>query len=108
MTPELKKQINQLQTIENQRNTWIKLGVIFVIYLVLLAVEWYAEAILTAGVWILAGIIIALTTIVWWVWTMFLIKSLLNTKLEEIQLLTAVIEDIKTVKNDVAELKKKL
>lgn len=105
MTDLLSKHIDKIKQLEFQKKRWMLLGLFFILYLVFFALNWYGNISLKPIFWIITGCIIVIITLVWWVWTMTLVNSILESQMEEIIILDDIVKEIKTVKHDIQELK---
>ena len=54
-------------------------------------------------VFVTAGVTVSM---VWWFWTMRLIRIILNHRLTEVEILQEIVSDIRDIKDNVANLKK--
>jgi hypothetical protein len=96
-----------LTKFKTQYNYWIKFSVIFLILLISTFIEWNNLVSLhRIDLWI--GIVLFFTLIAagWWYWTMFLVKTLVDQRQEEIKILNDVIADLKDIKNNLTNLDK--
>ena len=91
-----------LTKFKTQYNYWIKFSVIFLILLISTFIEWkYLVD--------LRFVIMGFFTLIaagWWYWTMFLVKTLVDQRQEEIKILNDVIADLKDIKNNLTNLDK--
>lgn len=99
MVKNLTSQLKKLEKFNKDRYTWIKLSILVLISVLLLIADW--TLLLTLNLhWLFVpgGLIIS---IIWWYWTMKLIRELINQKQTEVELLSSLIEDIKDIKEDI-------
>lgn len=98
---EIQKELNQFK---KQRNFWIKLSLGVVITVTTIILEWN-EIKSYHLEWVVAstGLIMSMT---WWYWTMRLIRQLIDHRNQEVELISELISDIKSIKDEVAKLKK--
>ena len=90
-----------------QFNYWIKFSVLFIFLLILTFVEWDDIASLNrTDIWIGITAFFSLVAAGWWYWTMFIVKTLMNQRQEEINILNDVIRDIRDIKNNLTNLDK--
>lgn len=105
MTDLLSKHIDKIKQLEFQKRRWIILGLIFLLYLIFLSLNWTGDISISPIFWIVAGVVITIITVVWWVWTMTLVNNILESQLEEIIILDDIVKEIKSVKDDIKSLK---
>lgn len=105
MTDLLSIHIEKIKKLEYQRRRWIILGLIFVLYLCLLGFNWNPNSPINVIFWIVSGATIATVSIVWWIWTMMLVNSILSSQVEEITILSEIVQEIKSVKDEINNLK---
>lgn len=99
MNIKLKQHVEDLHKIDNQRKGWLALsafvaaGVLGLIF----GWNWVNDNHL---IWVIVsgGLMIS---VIWWYWTMKLIRHLINHKLTEAEILHEVIEDIRYIRNNV-------
>ena len=98
---KIQKELNQFK---KQRNFWIKLSLGVVITVTTIILEWN-EIKSYHLEWVVAstGLIMSMT---WWYWTMRLIRQLIDHRNQEVELISELISDIKSIKDEVAKLKK--
>lgn len=105
MTIKFRIHEKTFKKIEKQRSCWFKIGVIFAPTITIVILEWDNILALKNDIWMIIGLTIAGIGFVWWFWTMWIIKKLVQMKLIEIQVLQDTVKDIKTVNEDVKKLK---
>lgn len=92
-----------------QRKVWMWAGVFFLGYLSFLAYDWYTGNVDDHPIfWISSGVVVGIVSIVWWVWTMLVLKKMIDSKIDEITLLAVIIEEVKLVKTDIQQIKKSI
>lgn len=105
MTDLLSLHIEKIKKLEYQRRRWIILGFIFILYLTLLGFNWDPNSTTNMVFWVVSGAAIVTVSVVWWVWTMMLVNSILSNQLEEISILGEIVQEIQSVKSDINKLK---
>jgi ABC-type bacteriocin/lantibiotic exporter with double-glycine peptidase domain len=101
MTPKLKEHIKDLHQIDNQRKGWLFLSafVSAAVLGIIFGWNWVNEYHLV-WVFVSAGLVLA---VVWWYWTMRLIRHLIQYKTTESEILQDIVADIRYIKNKVIE-----
>lgn len=105
MPLELKIHEKTLKKFKRQRSCWIKIGTIFVPLLAITILEWDEITSLGHHLWLLASLIIALIGAGWWFWTMSILRTLIDYRILEVQILRKTVDDIKSVHDDFKKLK---
>ena len=91
-----------IEKIKRQSNAWLLSGIAVIFVLGILGYEWNR---LNSNILLLLGIIGISGVIVWWFWTMFIMRQLIKHRVEEEIALREIIERIKELQ---VELKKSL
>lgn len=103
MVKNLTSQLKKLEKFNKDRLTWIRLSVLVLCSIFLLIIDWTVLRTLNLHwIFVSAGLIMS---VVWWYWTMKLIRELIDQKITEVELLYDLIADIKGIKQDVKNLK---
>jgi ABC-type bacteriocin/lantibiotic exporter with double-glycine peptidase domain len=101
MENKLFKHKENLTAFNKQRKLWVLLSVFVVLAISDIIFNWSA---VTTGrivwVFILAGLLVS---IVWWYWTMKIIRQLIDHRVEESEILLEVVRDIQDIKKEVNE-----
>lgn len=102
MEDRLKKHLNQLHAFDDERRAWLFLSS-FVIFTVLGVIFTWDAVIHSKIIWLIvtAGFIVS---VVWWYWTMRLVRHLIDSKHDEYKLLSDIIQMVRDVKLDVKNL----
>lgn len=79
MVNNIKKLLNTFQKIEKQRTIWIRLSIITAVIMLGIVLDWSYIATNPTHLWIIFTLGLLLS-VIWWIWTMRLIKVLLDTK----------------------------
>lgn len=103
MEKKLLKHIQNFNLFNNQRKAWLVLSAFVVSAVAFIIVD--RNQINLKMMWLLAsgG---CLTSVVWWYWTMRIIRQLIDHRKEESKILHEVIVAIKEIKEDVKKLPK--
>lgn len=101
MEKNLSKHQDHLKAFDKQRKAWLALSAFVVIAVGDIIFNWSAVT-TNYLVWVLVscGLLVA---VVWWYWTMRLIKQLINHRIEEAEILHDIVSDIKDIKKEVKE-----
>ena len=87
-----------------ERKLWLALSGLVIAASFVLFVEWNTIQINhLQWVFVTSGITVSM---IWWFWTMRLIRIILNHRLTEVEILQEIVTDIKDIKNNVANLNK--
>ena len=95
----LKEHIKELHVIDSQRKGWLVLSAFVAVGIMGVIFGWnFVHN--NHLVWLVVslGLLISMT---WWYWTMRLIRHLIHYKTTESQILTELIQDIRSIKSDV-------
>ena len=104
MANKLKNIIQALDTFDRQRIFWLELSVFVV--LTILSVIWKWDFVQYHH---LGWVLFALGTtvsVIWWYWTMKLIRLTIEHRKAEVEVLIDIVEDIRAIKGHVDDLKK--
>lgn len=95
------KHISDLKYFDNQRKAWLVLSAFVILAVLGIIFEWHK---IESSVWLwtlgTSGIVVS---VVWWYWTMRLIRGLLEFKIEEANLLSDIITDLKEIKQNLSK-----
>lgn len=94
--------LNKIKKYEKQRKLWMFLSVVFVSFILGIAIEWqHLVELNRIDIWLTIVAILVITGMAWWYWTMHVLKNILSERQGEIELLIDVTNDIKTIKEEV-------
>jgi hypothetical protein len=98
----LEQHLIDVEKFERQRIFWLKLSGFVVLIVLLMAVDFLFLG-NRSFFWFLSicGMAVA---VVWWYWTMRLIRFTLNSRLGEIKILMGVMKEFRKLKNDAEKL----
>jgi len=100
--PKIQAFLNKIKKYEKQRQLWMLLSVVFVSFILGIAVEWQQLVRLNIfEIWLAISSVLIITGICWWYWTMHVLKNILSERHGEIELLVDVSNDIRTIKEEV-------
>jgi predicted membrane channel-forming protein YqfA (hemolysin III family) len=91
--------IAQLHIIDNERKGWLFLSV-FVSMAVLGIIFGWSSVRESHLIWLVVSLGMVLS-VVWWYWTMRLIRRMLQFKREESEILLGIVKEIRYIKNKV-------
>lgn len=97
----INKHIEQLKKFDRQRKNWLRLSAFVVI--AVLGILWDWEVIKQYRlVWWFgaAGLVIS---VLWWYWTMIVIRLLIEHRRDETEILYEIVRDIKEIKKDIQD-----
>ena len=99
---KLLRHLKEINIIDKQTRYWLILSVFVVTLLIYIVTDWnhiYKDQ------WQLWPLIILslCTTVVWWYWTMRTIRTILNHRQEEVEILQDLVLDIKDLKKNIRE-----
>jgi len=88
-----------------QKKSWIRFSIFFVILILLAILEW--EQIMNLKYqpvqFFIFGFFI-IVSVIWWYWTMSMIKKLLTMRQLEVKILEDLVKDINQVKKDIQNI----
>lgn len=102
MNKKLKKHIEELHIIDSQRKGWLVLSA-FVSIAVLGIIFGWNSVRENQLVWLVVSLGLVVSMI-WWYWTMRLIRHLINYKVAESEILTDVVKEIRYIKREVVKI----
>ena len=104
MDKKLSRHLNHLKLFNNQRKAWLGLSIFVIVAAgkiifdqTVLDSHHYVWAMVSAGL---------IVSIVWWYWTMRLVRQLIDHRMEESEILVDIVNTIKDIKEDVKNLPK--
>ena len=102
MEQRLKHHLNKLHQFDTERRGWLVLSG-FVVIAVLGVIFGWNLVVQSHLIWVIvsAGLTIS---VVWWYWTMKLVRHLISSKTDEYLILSEIIQGIQEVKQDVKNL----
>jgi len=101
MDSKILQNLKTLNKINKQRICWLRVSGLVVAFSLLILFKW--NYLMTSNlIWAAAafGIVI---TVVWWYWTMVIIRKLLAFKTSEAEILTEIISEIREIKQEVTK-----
>ena len=102
MVKQLKKHIKEIERFDRNRIFWLRLSGFVVISILLVIVDWAFLGV-NGIYWILVSSGLVLS-VVWWYWTMKLVREILSHRMIELDILTGLVSDIQEIKQDVKKL----
>jgi uncharacterized protein (DUF2062 family) len=102
MEQKLKFRLNQLHQFDTERRGWLALSG-FVVTAVLGVIFGWNLVVQNHLIWLVvaAGLTVS---VIWWYWTMKLVRHLLHSKEDEYVILSEIVKEIRQVKEDVKTL----
>lgn len=102
MVKNLQAQIQKIQKFKKDRIIWLRLSVIVLIAIAVLIIDIaFIDNQKLHYLLVSCGLIISAA---WWYWTMKLVRELIDHKLLEVELLAEIIDDIKSIKNNLKNI----
>ena len=100
----MKNHIEKLQNFDRERKSWLVLSAFVSIGAIGVIFGWNAVQ-TNHLIWVVSslGLVIA---VIWWYWTMRLIRHLIEHKIVESTILQELVEDIRHIKDEVKNLPK--
>lgn len=100
----IKSHLEELKEINRQRVIWLRLSGFVALAILAIIVDWnYVKD--TKWGWIVVSVGLVLS-LLWWFWTMIVIRRLISQKTIETEALVEIITDVKEIKNIVNTLDK--
>jgi ABC-type long-subunit fatty acid transport system fused permease/ATPase subunit len=99
---KLSRHLNDIKAIDKQRRYWLMLSIFVVTMVTYIVIDWNQISNNQWQLWPI-GLMALITTIVWWYWTMRVIRTLLNHRQEEVEILQDLVLDIKDIKKNVRD-----
>lgn len=98
MDQKLINNLKDLDGLNRQRTFWLRMSSLVVFVVVLVIFNWdYVVSRDLLWVFVSSGLII---TIIWWYWTLSIVRKLIAFKAEETALLYEIIKDLKKFNNN--------
>ena len=101
MTDTLKKHLEALEKFDHQRVMWLRLSGFVAIIITIVIAEWTLLSNHNIY-WVMVSAGLTLS-VIWWYWTMMLIRHLIKNQTEEAKLSMELIEELAKIKNKFAE-----
>ena len=101
MENKLTKLQEHLKAFDKQRKLWLVLSSFVIIAVSDIIFNW-SSVTSSYLIWVFASVGL-LVAVVWWYWTMRLLKQLINHRIEESEILHDIFLDIKDIKKEVKE-----
>lgn len=94
----LTNHLKNLKAFDNQRKGWLLLSAFVIVSI--LGILFLPQIHPSYAIWILSSLGILLG-VVWWYWTMRLIRFIIQYRIEESEILRDLVVDIKSIKTEV-------
>jgi hypothetical protein len=102
MEKQVKKHLKELVQIDSQRKKLLLIG-IFVVAMILTIITKWNDVDQYRVLWLIISFVL-IVGVVWWYWTMSVIKQLIGHKLTESSILRELIVDIQIIKTEVKKV----
>lgn len=97
----INKHIEQLKKFDRQRKNWLRLSAFVVIAVLGILWDWEVIKQYRLAWWFgAAGLVIS---VLWWYWTMIVIRLLIEHRRDETEILYEIVRDIKEIKKDIQD-----
>ncbi len=104
MDKKLSHHLKNLKAFNNQRKAWLFLSLFVVVSVGKIVFDWsFLESHHLLWAVATAGLVVS---VLWWYWTMSLIRQLLDQRKEESEILVDIVQSIKEIQEDVKKLPK--
>ena len=105
MVDLLNKRNKEIVKAEQERILWLKIITISIITAVILFLFWqfFVPASISAVVGFVTSVLL-LILVIWWLWTMKILKQIIFHKQLEVDILIDLIHDLETVKKNLKDL----
>jgi uncharacterized membrane protein YccC len=103
MAPKLTKITKDLEKFNKERKFWLFISGFVTLMALVVSLEW--DYVLSQHtVWIIVSVGLTIS-VIWWYWTMRIIRTVLQHRYQEVEILHDLIVDIKEIKTEVSKLK---
>lgn len=96
---DISENLKLLQSLNRERIFWLRISA-FVVFSFFLVVFNWTEILESDLLWIIVGAGVFIC-ILWWYWTMSIIRKLISFKTLETEIMSELITDIKAVRTDI-------
>jgi hypothetical protein len=103
MAPSLEKIKEDLLRFDAERKFWLTISGFFAAAVIAVIYQWN-DILSSHLVWITASVMLTIS-VIWWYWTMRVIRTILRHRHSEIEILHDLIVDIKEIKTEVSKLR---
>lgn len=101
MAENIKQYIKEFEKIEKQRIAWLRLSILVAIAMLAIVLDWtYISN--NQHLWFLFFLGLGLS-IVWWYWTMMLVKKIIRIKQELLHLVIELTENISKTRSEITK-----
>ena len=99
MENKLKKHIKELRQIDRERRGWLYLSGFAVVASLGIIFGW-SHILESRLAWEMASIGLTIA-VVWWYWTMIIIRHIIQYRVEETEILQSIVIDVRSIKEEV-------
>jgi hypothetical protein len=105
MKDNLKSHITELEKFNKERIFWMRLSGFVAISILLIVLDWTLLGQHSIH-WVLisVGLVLAVT---WWYWTMKMVRTVIDHRVIEVEILSDIVVDIKEIREDVKKIRSK-
>ena len=105
MTTNLKSHIAELEKFNKERIFWMRLSGFVAISILLIVLDWTLLGQHSIH-WVLISLGLVLS-VSWWYWTMKMVRTVIDHRVVEVEILANIVTDIKEIREDVKKLDQK-
>lgn len=102
MDKKIIKNLENLNNLNRERIFWLKISAFVVIFCFVIVYNWNF-LIESKLIWVITSLGLLLS-IIWWYWTMSIIRKLISFKTIETELISGLVDDIKEIKKDIKNI----
>lgn len=105
MEPIIQKNLYRIRKFEYQRVLWVRLSFLFLV-IIAFSILFYKDIVESQSIILYLGIVgfVLPLAVIWWYWTMRLIKIMLKLRQDEITILNGIVLDVKDMKEKINSL----
>ena len=104
MIKKLEAQQENIEKFERARKFWLRISFFVVVMVNGIVFSWNTSH-PSGWAWLITSLGL-IVSVVWWYWTMKLIRVILNSRVHELEILKDLSQDIKSIKKDLQKSKK--
>jgi uncharacterized membrane protein len=104
MASKLEKIKKDLTRFNKERKFWLLVSGFITAAAVAISLEWNEILTSHTTIWLVVSVGLIIS-VIWWYWTMKIVKTILQHRYQEVEILHDLIVDIKEIKTEVSKLK---
>ena len=102
MTANIKSHVAELKKFNKERIFWLRLSGFVAISILLIVLDWTVLG-KNNFHWVIVSTGLTLC-VVWWYWTMRLVRKVIDHRVVEVEILSDIVSDIKEIREDIKKL----